>query len=1057
MPLSRRLQIWLLAIALVAVVVPMSSTAVALEAAPSDESMLELYEVTGPWSELAQLPDLDVEVVRTVDGAPGQPTGTVRAIASAAGVKAMSELSVSVEAVRGVTGETNSALSARRQGQFSVWRDYSSPGGIRDEIEQLAADNPNLVKLLTIGQSVQGQPIYALKVTAGAPQVADGSRPATGYISAQHAREWITVETNRRLVHHFVDNYETDPTINALLNTTELWFVLVANPDGYDFTFSTERLWRKNLADNNGDGSVSNGDGVDLNRNFSEQWGYDNEGSSGSRFSEVYRGPSAMSEPETRAVDVLLAAANLEFFFNVHSAVGLMLYGVGWQVATSAPDDHIGRALIGDDASPAVPGYNPGIGAELYIVNGDTNDYAQNVRDAFGIVMELDTCDQAEEFLPNDGFGSSYCEATGRSVFEFPDDETLIDMVFQKNLPLFLAGAQSAANPDSPVSVSGYTTPEIAPVAFAVAHGTSQMVAADVKRSLGPVTMRYRINGGAEQSAAALEWGGGNRYGNANNVFYAEVRGQVMGVNAGDSVQVWFVAGGAQSDPFTYSVTSGGADVLVVAHEDYAGFSPVQSGVTAPRYTSDYVIALNTNGYSSQIWDVVTQGIPDPLGVLGQYGAVVWELGDNQVTQTESDNAFDLFGGGSQLGVSEVQHFLTLAMRDYMNEGGKLIAAGQYTGWFNNDAQAFGGYFYAKDGDPLAPCVIVESIFECLLYSDDFAEYYLGISNSGAASGDQSVSLMSPAGAVGPLSMVDTTSGNALSVTSAQYPVATHPQFESRASATYAGGQTAGVTTRSSVAFGFGLEDVLGSEAQAQAIGAALATLGVNGSGGSPMCGGRLVTVDIGAGQVPTSGADVILGTPGPDAIAAGDGDDFVCGAGGNDTIWGQGGDDTLFGDTGDDKMRGGNGDDVLRGGDGVDDLSGGRGNDGVFGEGGDDKAIRGGTGDDVVDGGDGNDALIAGNGGADQVSGGAGDDPLVTGGPRPDIVSGGAGNDIVKGHKGADIIHGDAGNDDLRGGPQPDTIDGGAGIDTCNGGTTGDGATESDTTVNCESALNVP
>ena len=57
--------------------------------------------------------------------------------------------------------------------------------------------------------------------------------------------------------------------------------MIVANPDGYDFTFTPgNRLWRKNLRDNNGDGQITIGDGVDPNRNYPTYWGYDNEGSS---------------------------------------------------------------------------------------------------------------------------------------------------------------------------------------------------------------------------------------------------------------------------------------------------------------------------------------------------------------------------------------------------------------------------------------------------------------------------------------------------------------------------------------------------------------------------------------------------------------------------------------------------------------------------------------------------------------------------------------------------------------------------------------------------------
>ena len=60
----------------------------------------------------------------------------------------------------------------------------------------------------------------------------------------------------------------TTRQVRALLRKNELWFIPVANPDGYEFTFDHERLWRKNLRDNNNDGQITVVDGVDPNRNF---------------------------------------------------------------------------------------------------------------------------------------------------------------------------------------------------------------------------------------------------------------------------------------------------------------------------------------------------------------------------------------------------------------------------------------------------------------------------------------------------------------------------------------------------------------------------------------------------------------------------------------------------------------------------------------------------------------------------------------------------------------------------------------------------------------------
>ena len=278
----------------------------------------------------------------------------------------------------------------------TVFRPYSGAGGLKEEMQQVARDNPRLVKLVVIGKTVQGQDLVALKVTKDARQVRDGKRPAVLYSSAQHAREWITPEMNRRLLHYYLDNYSKNKDIRRIVDSTELWFVPVANPDGYDYTFTEDhRLWRKNLRDNDNDGVISSLDGVDLNRNYPTKWGYDNEGSSPSIGSDVYRGPAPKSEPETKALDSLMRRIRFAFQVNYHSAAELLLYGVGWQVATPTPDDLLYETLAGDDANPAIPGYDPDISAELYTTNGETTEHAHTVYGTLAFTPEMSTCETA--------------------------------------------------------------------------------------------------------------------------------------------------------------------------------------------------------------------------------------------------------------------------------------------------------------------------------------------------------------------------------------------------------------------------------------------------------------------------------------------------------------------------------------------------------------------------------------------------------------------------------------------------------------------------------------
>jgi len=172
--------------------------------------------------------------------------------------------------LRDTHGRTATKIAAAQAADgWQVWRPWArtdvpvsgSAGNptanIKTQMENLAAKYPKITKLETIGHSLRGQPIYAMKVTDDAKKVDDGSRPAVLYSALQHAREWLAGETERRTLRLFLDNYGKSGTavgvdgepvagvssseITSLVNNRELWFILVANPDGYDFTFDPRR------------------------------------------------------------------------------------------------------------------------------------------------------------------------------------------------------------------------------------------------------------------------------------------------------------------------------------------------------------------------------------------------------------------------------------------------------------------------------------------------------------------------------------------------------------------------------------------------------------------------------------------------------------------------------------------------------------------------------------------------------------------------------------------------------------------------------------------------
>jgi hypothetical protein len=712
--------------------------------------------------------------------------------------RSLAATGVATRLIRNKKGRTvRQMAAAQAAGGFNVWRPYDGPNGLRAYLYKIAHDNPQLTKLEVIGHTVQGREILALKMTQGARDEVDGSRPAVLYSALQHAREWIAAEVDRRNLEYFIAQWRANnKQVKNMLKNRELWFILVMNPDGYEYTFQSPetRLWRKNLRDNDNNHVVNIGDGVDPNRNYPLHWNYDQEGSSSITSSETYRGPSAGSEPETQAIIDLFNRVPFNFQVNYHSFGPWLLYPQGWQIGTPTADDPIFYSLSGNKDNPAIADFTPGLSSDvLYVTNGEETDYVNATHGTIAWVPEL------EPGCPTCGF-------------VFPDNEDLVQQEFQKQLPFVLDVAKSALDPAHPASHLGLETRPLvvksddtykaglpaANFTFAYSYGDPQEVRVDALKSLGDVDVKYRINGGDPQSADTHEWTGGSKYA-TNGAYYHVLSGEVTGTSPGDSVEVWFEGGGATSDSFTYrAVSDTGHDTLVVAAEDYTGFSPPQTA--GPHYLSYYLDALTANGVDADVYDIDAMGrtAPDALGVLSHYKAVVWYTGDDVVTREPG------WSGGN---ASRLAQDNLLELREYLNAGGgRVLYAGKEAGsMYSSGAAGIGNQFYdptaanARCNTPGTP-----TLPRCLLLGgsgdgvNDTLEYWLGgfLVNRFAGVDDATGDIFDAFGTDTPLNGLSWSfngadsaqnhgNANSFIATSGILPKATYPQFDSWVAAKY--------------------------------------------------------------------------------------------------------------------------------------------------------------------------------------------------------------------------------------------------------------------------------
>ncbi|MFD0506750.1 hypothetical protein ACFQ0G_36195 [Streptomyces chiangmaiensis] len=348
---------------------------------------------------------------------------------------------------------------------------------------------------------------------------------------------------------------------------------------------------------------------------------------------------------------------------------------------------------------------------------------------------EMSTCQTVSNSDPNDGWNAADCQ----SVFNFPDDEKLIQQEFEKNLPFALSVAETASHPDQPSSSVGIDAPDFTPAAFSTSYsrGADQEVSVVVRKSVRDKELKYRVNGGRIKDLALKPWKGGETYGGEDNLYFDEYRATVRDGDPGDKVEVWFTGEtrsgrNTSSRHFTYTVAERpGADTLVVAEE----------GATATQ-AQPYVDALRANGRKAIVWDVAAQGAPDALGVLDHFRTVVHYTGAS------------VPGNATQL-----------QLRAFLNEGGKLIEAGEQAG---GTVDLGGGTL-----------------------SDDFSQYYLGAysrtSTPGANGFTGSGRLEGFSGPLGAAVGNPLDKAGTYGVTSDELPVATYPQFTSAGAGRFAG------------------------------------------------------------------------------------------------------------------------------------------------------------------------------------------------------------------------------------------------------------------------------
>ncbi len=275
--------------------------------------------------------------------------------------------------------------------------EYMTPDENAAHLTALHTQYPAITELVSIGQSEEARPIWAMKISDN-PGV-DEDEPVVLFNGQHHAREVMCTEVCRDIIEQLCAGYGADPELTHYIDTLEIWVIPQVNVDGINWVFSNDDDWRKDRHVNPGSSCL----GIDPNRDYPQYWGTCN-GSSGDPCSDTYRGAVPA---DSLCVEHMIDFATgirpiIDLSFHTYSEI--VIYPYGCDGATTPEHEMISTvgAELGSrlERDNGEMGYDPGTAWELlYSVDGGDVDWYYAQLGTIPFVIEMNNISQG--FLPD--------------------------------------------------------------------------------------------------------------------------------------------------------------------------------------------------------------------------------------------------------------------------------------------------------------------------------------------------------------------------------------------------------------------------------------------------------------------------------------------------------------------------------------------------------------------------------------------------------------------------------------------------------------------------------
>nr|XP_060631420.1 carboxypeptidase A6 [Anolis sagrei ordinatus] len=286
---------------------------------------------------------------------------------------------------KAVENQSGSRSRNRRSLQEYSYEIYHSLEEIQDWMYQLNTTHSDLIHMFSVGKSYEGRPLYVLRLG----KRSWGYKKAVWIDCGIHAREWIGPAFCQWFVKEALQTYQSDPAMRRMLNQLYFYIMPIFNVDGYHFSWTHDRFWRKTRSKN----SRFHCHGVDANRNWKVKWC--DEGASLHPCDDTYCGPFPESEPEVKAVAHFLRKhrKQIKAYLSFHAYAQMLLYPYSYKYATIPNFSCVESAAFNAvNALQSVYGiryrYGPA-SSTLYVSSGSSMDWAYKNGIPYAFAFEL--------------------------------------------------------------------------------------------------------------------------------------------------------------------------------------------------------------------------------------------------------------------------------------------------------------------------------------------------------------------------------------------------------------------------------------------------------------------------------------------------------------------------------------------------------------------------------------------------------------------------------------------------------------------------------------------